>query len=411
MKLLYFVPETVSTHRADVAVLFGSALPKHGILTHLVGMPAEGATSTSAFADVSMPGRTIGRAHRELAYLGLSLRTLAVSASGCDVLQVRDMVPTGLLVMVWAWLLRRPFVYWMSFLMSEGRIERARSDLARQLPLRGRLRACVVLTRGLVERWLLYRVVLRQADHVFVQSDEMRRHVARRGIAYDRLTPVPMGVDCDRLNPDAVVPRRLAGWEGVPIIAYLGMIERRRRFDLLVDAMVILRARFPAARLLLIGDAPAPAHLDELSAYVRCRGLADVVHVTGWLPTDDAWTLLAGADAAVSVIPRGEIFDVSSPTKLLEYLALATPCVANDSPDQAWVLAQSGAGLLCATTSQAIAGGLIEILEAPAVARRRALAGPAFIRRERSYSVIGARVAEQYRRIAARRFGQCRPAS
>jgi glycosyltransferase involved in cell wall biosynthesis len=139
--------------------------------------------------------------------------------------------------------------------------------------------------------------------------------------------------------------------------------------------------------------------------------LADVVHVTGWLPTDDAWTLLAGADAAVSIIPRGEIFDVSSPTKLLEYLALSTPCVANDSPDQAWVLAQSGAGLLCSTTPQAIAGGLIEILEAPAVARQRAAAGPAFIRRERSYSVVGARVAEQYQRISARRSGQCGPTS
>ena len=126
------------------------------------------------------------------------------------------------------------------------------------------------------------------------------------------------------------------------------------------------------------------------------------MHITGWLPNSQAWALLAGADAAISFVPRSEILDVSSPTKLLEYLALGLPCVGNDNPDQAQVLSTDGVGWLTDSTADALAKALSEILADPEAARKRAASGPAHINATRSYRMLATRVAEQYRLIAAK---------
>ena len=103
---------------------------------------------------------------------------------------------------------------------------------------------------------------------------------------------------------------------------------------------------------------------------------------------------------AISPIPRGPLLDVSSPTKLLEYLALGMPCIGNDSPDQAEVLKASGAGLLCRLTPTELAERAIELLDNLPAARVRAASGLDYIRQQRSYSVLGARLAAVYRRLA-----------
>ena len=123
------------------------------------------------------------------------------------------------------------------------------------------------------------------------------------------------------------------------------------------------------------------------------------MEITGWLPTQEAWKLLVQGDAAISYVPRNQFHDVSSPTKLLEYLAAGIPCVANDIPDQVNVLNQSQAGWLVASNTAAIAQALTEVLENPDRAFERAAAGPGYIVEKRSYSVIAKLAGNAYRRI------------
>ena len=53
--------------------------------------------------------------------------------------------------------------------------------------------------RGHVGHFLLYRVVLPNTDHAFVQSNQMKADLVKRGIHPERMTPVPMGVDMEAL--------------------------------------------------------------------------------------------------------------------------------------------------------------------------------------------------------------------
>jgi len=391
VRILQLVPEPLPTFRADVATLFGKYLPRHGVHCHLVGKGSQAPADNQGFAS-SRRARAGVRWKSELSFLWLCLRALLGARRGQhDAVQVRDMVSIGLLALLIARMKGLPMVYWLSYLMSEGRIERGRAG--------GRgLRARLVLAKGLVERWLLYRVLLPRADHVFVQSEAMARLVAQHGVPRERISAVPMGVDMEAVA-HPVAPRCWPGWEGRPVVAYLGTLDRARCLERLLDALVLARRELPSASLLLIGSAPRQGDVAALLAAARERGLADAVQVTGWLPAAEAWQYLLGAQAAVSYVPRGALYDVSSPTKLLEYLALGIPCVGNDIPDQEAVLAASGAGWLAASTPQAMAEALLAILRDPQAARARAAAGPAYIEAARSYRVLGAAVAERYQTL------------
>lgn len=373
VRILQLVPEPLPTFRADVATLFGKYLPRHGVQCHLVGKGSAAPADNQGFAS-SRRARAGARWKAELSFLWLCLRALlGANRRTHDAVQVRDMVSIGLL----AWLVARmkglPMMYWLSYLMSEGRIERAQDELARLPRKHGwrRLRARLVLAKGRTERWLLYRVLLPRADHVFVQSEAMASLVARHGVPAGRISAVPMGVDMEAVTrPEGRPPARpWIGWEQRPVVAYLGTLDRARGLERVLDALQLVRRELPDASLLLIGSSPQPGDVPRLLAAARERGLENAVQVTGWLAPAQAWEYLLGAQAAISYVPRGALYDVSSPTKLLEYLALGMPCVGNDIPDQAAVLAASDAGWLAASTPQAMAEGLLAILRDPQAAR------------------------------------------
>ncbi|HZX26617.1 MAG TPA: glycosyltransferase, partial [Telluria sp.] len=284
-RILQLVPEPLPSFRADVATLFGKYLPRHGVACDIVGKAGQGELDGNGFASARRPVRHPRRWRNELAFAWLCVKAAwTAPRAHCDMLQVRDMVSIGFLVLLIARLRGMRFSYWVSFLMSEGRIERARAELAR----RRSLHYTLVLWKGLFERFVLYRVVLARADHVFVQSEAMLERMAGRGIPRARMTAVPMGVDTERLARGGVAPRRLPGWEEAPVLAYLGTLDRSRHLDQVLETLAILRQDFPAARLLLIGDSPTPSDLDLLRGHARRLGLEPAMHITGWLAADAA---------------------------------------------------------------------------------------------------------------------------
>ena len=394
LHILQLVPEPLPSYRADVSTLFGKYLPRHQVYCDIVGKPGQPGATPGGFNSLCVPTRHARRWRQELAFLMLCLRKVWRARAGqCDVIQVRDMVSIGLLSMLLARAKGMPFTYWVSFLMCDGRIERSRAELKRRP---GSLHYRLALYKGLVEKVLFYKVVLAHADHVFVQSEAMKRLMIERGIAADKLTAVPMGVDMETLSAMELAPRPLTNQVTAPVIAYLGTLDRSRKIEELLDALAIVRQQHPAVRLLLIGSSPTPSDVELLKAHAQGLGVEDAVDMTGWLDSAEALPLLLGADVAVSYVPRGALFDVSSPTKLLEYLALGMPAVGNDSPDQTRVLGESGAGWLSASTAVALAAALCEVLGDRDAAQARAAAGPAYIARNRSYRVLSAALAQRY---------------
>jgi glycosyltransferase involved in cell wall biosynthesis len=312
-----------------------------------------------------------------------------------DCIQVRDKIASGVLGRAAAALLQVPFIYWMSFPVVEG-FEVRRDDLRRQ----GRTLAWLAhALRARAARVVLRRYVLPGARHVFVQSDAMADWLAAQGLPRARMTAVPMGVDVRRFDRARIAPVADARLAGRRVVLYLGRIARSRRSDFLLDVAALLRVQEPRMLLVIAGDAPSDDEMAWMRAEIARRGLHDHVLLTGWLPQRAALGYAVRAEVGLSPIPRGTLFDVSSPTKLVEYLALGIPSVANDIPDQKRVIEESGAGLCVPMEPAPFAAAVLQLLNDELLAAEFALRGPPYVRSRRSYDILGNNVAKIYNKI------------
>lgn len=403
MKILAFVADGFPTYRPDVIALSGRYLPRFGIHTDLVTHatdPEVAAADAWPAGTLLLCRRTGSRTRDQVTAFLHDLAVLfRIKRDDYDALQVRDKVFAAVFVL-WAAhrLGKLPVFYWMSFPMSESYI-----DIARQEGVSvGFCRWLFLALKGYLGQTLLYRYVLPRCTHIFVQSERMREDLSARGVPRDRMTPVPMGVDLERAMPqrsEAFEHERLRGKRA---IAYLGTFDRTRRLEFLLEVMQQLADDVPDAMLLMIGDGSLPQERQRLERYAEKLNIQERIVWTGWVSSAEAWQWLARADVAVSLFPRGHLLDSASPTKVVEYMALGVPVVANDQPDQKAVLDQSAAGLCTPMEHGAFAAAIKRILSNPGLAASMRQAGPRYVAAERSYATIAASVAHAYQRFIPR---------
>jgi glycosyltransferase involved in cell wall biosynthesis len=396
MRLLMLMRDHLPPFRPDVAVLFGRELHKLGVHTDLLGQAAaKSEASRWPAGELWLSGRErpglLGDLLRPLFDLPLLWRLQA----GHGLVQVRDKIRSALLVRAWSRLRGKPWVYWMSFPIAEGL--HARSQQLAQ----GRRGPSVWLlqARAALAMRLFYRHVAPCADHLFVQSHAMLEFMAAKGVARQRMTAVPMGVDAFMLAQVQPLAERPAHLQGRRLVVYLGALGRARNPQFLLEALAALRLQEPAALLLLVGDAASQDERDWLRACIKASGQAEHVHLTGWMPQSEALRWVASAELGWSPVPRGELFDVSSPTKAVEYLGLGLPCVGNDIPDQQRVLSQSGGGVCVPMEAAAFAAASASLLADPTRAKAMGRSGQAWVARHRDYAVLAAEVAAVYRQL------------
>lgn len=399
MRLLYLTIDGLPTFRPDIAALWGKYLPRHGVTCDMVTQrPADAADDLVLWS----AGRalTIVRRHNAL------LNGLADFAHDCRrlyqarktdyaAIQLRDKTFAGLVALAVARWRGLPFFYWMSFPYGPSLLQLGRTDAVR----RDWPRRFYLWWRGGVGDWLLHRIVLRYADHVFVQSDRMAQDLAARGIDRARMTPVPMGVDPDRfpaILPPAYLPDIPAR---ARVLGYLGEASKARQMNFLINAVACARASVPDIYLLIVGDAILPEEQAWLRECVAAAGLADRCRITGWIAPDAATATLSAAEICLALTAPDPILDPATPTKLVEYLAMGRPVVANDHPDQSRVLAESGAGIVASYTVADYGAAIVTLLEQRDAHATMAQQGRAYVLAERAYPAMAARLAAHYRML------------
>lgn len=402
--IAFVIRDPLPPVRADVLTLFGAEMPRYGIGTELVGQSGTRARPARWSAGAM---HAVGSLKHRLASVltpfwdALGLLRAARRAS-FDCIQVRDKIASGLVGRAAAALLGVPFVYWMSFPIVEGFDARC-AELGR----RGRdLRWAAHALRAALSRFVIYRLVLPGARHIFVQSDAMADWLAAKGYPRERMTAVPMGVDAALFRRESVAPVQDARLDGRRVIIYLGRIGQARRSDFLLEVVAALRQSEPTILLVIAGDAASPDEMAWMRACIAERALEQHVLLTGWLPQGAALGYAVRAEVGLSPIPRGTLFDVSSPTKLVEYLALGIPSVANDIPDQQLVVSRSGAGLCAPMEAEPFCAAVLELLHNPVMAAQFAARGPAWVRSNRTYQVLAREVAAAYDRIVPDRLSE-----
>ncbi|EAR51192.1 Glycosyl transferase group 1 [Oceanicola granulosus HTCC2516] len=156
-----------------------------------------------------------------------------------------------------------------------------------------------------------------RADRVIAVSrgvgDDLRD---RYGVPAERIEVIHNPVDIDTLRARAAAPPAI----DLPgrFFVSVGRLVPNKGGDILLRAFA--RHAEPARHLVMLGDGP---ERDRLAALARKMGLAERVHMPGYL--DNPQAVVARADAYVSA-SRSEGF----PNALVEAMALGRPVIATD---------------------------------------------------------------------------------
>jgi len=347
MQVLFMPRESFPTDRVRINVLFGRELLSRG---HRIDLAMQAANDTVPTGEQPWHGRRLwvgptdsgvgllNRIRKHFLALRHDFRMLGRARKpSYDALLVSDKF---LFAAVAVWLAHRrglKFIFWLTFPYPELDLAGAQTGTARY-PALARL-------RGRLSAWALYQWILPRSDHVFVQSERMLADMAALGVDARKMSPIVTGFDLKAIVP-AAARDAPAGSSGASFtVAYLGTLSADRRLEVLMEMLALLRAGGMAVKLLLIGDADRPRDRQRLEHLAASRGIAEHVEITGFLPQPQALARLCEADIGLSPFYPTPILLSTSPTKLVEYMALGMPVVANDHPEQRLILRESRAGV------------------------------------------------------------------
>lgn len=207
--------------------------------------------------------------------------------------------------------------------------------------------------------------------------------LARReapGVPVFEIADIPLDGAFDAPSPDAVRDLRdQLDLTGAEVVAYTGNFDRRQGVAELVEAMALLAARRPRARLLIVGG--HPAEVAAMQSHAEAKGVAELVRFAGRRPPEQMPLYMGAADVLVS--PRLE--PLITPLKIFTYMASGRPIVATDLPTHTRVVDGSSA-FLAAPTADGLADAMERALANPAAAGERAAAACRLVREKHSFA-------------------------
>jgi glycosyltransferase involved in cell wall biosynthesis len=249
----------------------------------------------------------------------------------------------------------------------------------------------------MVYRFLIYKIILLNADHVFVQSDQMKRDIQASGIDGQKMTVVPMGFEAGRFRNENV--EKAGGTpdgDYHPRIIYLGTLISLRRIDFMIRVFSMVLNEVPQARLYLVGAGETDEDIEMLRREARNLGVLDSVVFTGFLERQKALEMVKSADVCVSPFYPTPILNSTSPTKLIEYMALGKSVVANEHPEQKQIIEDSGGGICVAYREAEFADAIVFLLKNPVIKEKMGHMGRKWVFNNRTYSIIADKVERVY---------------
>jgi glycosyltransferase involved in cell wall biosynthesis len=320
----------------------------------------------------------VGRALNHVRDLINDLRVFALHRRNrYDVVQVKDKYIGALAALLACKLYGGRCCYWLAYPHAEADLQGAWARVVRY-PL-------IYWIRGAFRQALLYRVILRYADHAFMQSEQMLNDVEAKGIARERMTPVPGSLILENIPYQGDSDPGPGGKD----ILHVGTLIRERKLDFLIRAFAMLAERHDDARLIFVGGGENPEDEAVLRSAVRQRRIvASRVVFTGKVPREDVWQYIETSAVCLSPYSPSFILNSTSPTKLIEYMAMGRAVVANEHPEQAKVIGESDCGLCVIWDEATFAAAIDEILDSPERAAQMGRNGRHWVEQNRSSEVL-----------------------
>lgn len=398
MKILYVIEDLFPPFRVDVVELFAKNITKSEYeIDWLMRSENEKKILEAQtwcgqkvhIINTKAGNGLVGKLLKNLYGILFDIKIISIALKGkYDVIQVRDRYVAGLIAFCMAKITCAKFIFWMSYPYPDSKIDQAKNRYV-QYPV-------LTYIKGQISKVILYKIILKIADYIFVQSDEMLRRVSATGISETKMTAIPMGIKDEVLE---IEQRQKDIDIESPLLLYLGGISRIRKTELLVDVLHKVKNRYPNASLVYVGGGLNAHDEQYVIDKAKKKGIAESVTITGNLSMDHAWEYVKRADICLSPINPIPTLLQASPTKLIEYIAFSKPIVANDHPEQTKILNESGVGETVPFNAESFTQKIFELLESPHQTLKQAASGKTYIVENHAYSVLAQKVIKIYKAL------------
>lgn len=244
---------------------------------------------------------------------------------------------------------------------------------------------------------------LRRADAVTTICDGLRSEMMTRGIREEKITVIPNAVDVEKFTvgqePDEALKSSL-GLSGAIVLGFIGSFYAYEGLALLLEAMPLILAREPRARLLLVGGGPQEALLKQRAVDL---GLTGRVVFTGRVPHQDVQRYYDLVDVLVYPRLSMRLTDLVTPLKPLEAMAQGRLLIASDVGGHLELIEDGSTGILFkAGKPDALAESVLSLLanqqrwpDLRSAARR-------YVETERNWAASVGRYRELYHRLTGK---------
>jgi PEP-CTERM/exosortase A-associated glycosyltransferase len=242
--------------------------------------------------------------------------------------------------------------------------------------------------------------VVAGADAVVTICDGLRGDLVARGVAPDRITIMPNGVDLSLFGAPPPRDEALAAELGLadgPVIGFIGSFYDYEGIDDLIAAMPALIARQRGARLLLVGGGPCE---EALRAQAAASPAAEAIRFVGRVPHHEVERYYALADVMAYPRKRSRLTDLVTPLKPLEAMAQGKLVAASDVGGHRELVTDGQTGVLFAPDDPAAcADALARLIAARAGWDGYRAAGRAHVEARHDWSRNVERYRDVYQRL------------
>lgn len=227
---------------------------------------------------------------------------------------------------------------------------------------------------------------VRKADAVTVICQGLKQDLLARGVADDKITISPNGVDMEMFGqpvpPDSTLRTQL-GLDGAEVIAFIGSFYDYEGLDDLIAALPGLIARRSSARLLLVGGGPMEK---ALRSQAELSPVASHIIFAGRVPHDEVERYYSLADVLAYPRKAMRLTELVTPLKPLEAMAQGRLVAASSVGGHKELIQDGVTGTLFPPSDpEAMAEALAALLDDRHIWEERRSAARMFVERERNW--------------------------
>lgn len=311
-------------------------------------------------------------------FIAVLFRVLMVN--NIKLIVVRNVVDLGFIALIFAKVFRIEILYIKAFPLIESKIRKVKKS--RFSDVRVSLLSVVLK----VEVFLM-----KKSTYLISRTEKFSKDLRENYGISREIVSIPMGFDVNSLNKLNREKINLIK-ETYKIIdcftlIYFGSLNSQRNINFIINVVEKASLVNKKIKCFIIGG--PNEDLLELKNTIQLKKIENNFFLLEEMDRDDLFDFVQVSDVSISPIPPIEEYILSSPTKVVESLALGCPVIANEEIlDQKEIIKDSKGGICLPYDEDEFVSTLLDLSKYKDDLRIMSLAGSKYVLKNRSYNEL-----------------------